>query len=152
MILADEVRCLRTLQLFSSVDAAKLKLLAFNSERVRFSPGQVLFHQGDVGDAAYVILNGTADVAVDTPLGTVSVATVERNSLVGEISLLGDGERTATVSAVTLLDTLRIDKESFMKLMTESPKFMLGVLQVLSSRLSKTTQELAKHKGQYEVS
>jgi CRP-like cAMP-binding protein len=152
MILADEVRCLRTLQLFSSVDAAKLKLLAFTSERVRFSPGQVLFHQGDVGDAAYVVLNGTADVAVDTPLGLISVAKIERNSLIGEISLLGSGERSATVSAITQMDTLRIGKESFMKLMTESPKFMLGVLQVLSNRLSETTLELAKHKGQYEVS
>ena len=150
MILADEVRCLRTLQLFSAVDAAKLKLLAFNSERVRFSPGQVLFHQGDVGDAAYVILSGTAEVTVETPFGMVKVATIERNSLVGELSLLGEGTRTATVSAQTQLETLRIGKENFLKLMTESPKFMLSVLEVLSSRLTSTTRELAKHKGQYE--
>ncbi|NKN37534.1 cyclic nucleotide-binding domain-containing protein [Agrobacterium sp. a22-2] len=150
MILADEVRCLRSLPLFSSVDAARLKLLAFNSERVRFSPGQVLFHQGDAGDAAYVILRGSAEVTVETPFGMVKVATIERNSLIGEISLLGDGERTATVIATTQLETLRINKENFLKLMTESPKFMLCVLEVLSSRLSRTTQELAKHKGQYE--
>ncbi|MCM2475458.1 cyclic nucleotide-binding domain-containing protein [Rhizobium sp. CG5] len=150
MILADEVRCLRTLQLFASVDAAKLKLLAFNSERVRYSPGQVLFYQGDVGDAAYVILSGTAEVTVETSFGMVKVATIERNSLIGEISLLGDGTRTATVTALTQLETLRIGKENFLKLMTESPKFMLSVLEVLSSRLTRTTRELAKHKGQYE--
>ena len=152
MILADEVRCLRSLQLFSSVDAAKLKLLAFNSDRVRFSPGQVLFYQGDVGDAAYVVLDGSADVSVDTAFGLVNVAKIERNSLVGEISLLGDGARTATVTAATPVEALRISKENFLKLMAESPKFMLSVLEVLSRRLSNTTIELAKHKGQYEIS
>lgn len=152
MILADEVRCLRSLQLFSSVDAAKLKLLAFNSDRVRFSPGQVLFHQGDIGDAAYVVLDGSADVSVDTAFGQVNVAKIERNSLVGEISLLGDGARTATVTAATPVEALRISKENFLKLMAESPKFMLSVLEVLSRRLSNTTSELAKHKGQYEIS
>lgn len=150
MVLADEVRCLRALPFFASADPAKLKLLAFNSDRVRFSPGQELFHEGDPGDAAYVILSGSVDITVETAHGSVKVASAERNSIVGEIALLSDGYRTATVSAATPLETLRIDKQAFLKLMTECPSLMFGVLKVLSSRLTRTTLELAKHKGEHE--
>lgn len=151
MVLDDEVRCLRSLPFFASADPSKLKLLAFNSDRVRFSPGQELFHEGDPGDAAYVILSGSANVTLETPRGDVNVARVDRNSIVGEIALLCDGYRTATVSAATPLETLRIDKQHFLKLMTECPSLMFGVLKVLASRLTHTTSELAKHKGQHEL-
>lgn len=151
MVLADEVKCLRSLPFFASADPAKLKLLAFSSDRMRFSPGQELFREGDVGDAAYVILNGTADVMVETPRGTVKVATVGSSSIVGEIALLSDGYRTATVSAATPLETLRIDKQDFLKLMAECPSLMFGVLKVLATRLTQTTMELAKHKGEHEL-
>ena len=84
----QEVAMLRRIPLFARVDPAKLKLLAFTSERVAFNEGQELFHQGDDGDAAYVILNGDADVLVDTPEGEVSVAQLHKNAFVGEIAIL----------------------------------------------------------------
>lgn len=150
MVLADEVQCLRSLPFFASVEPTKLKLLAFTSDRMHFSPGQELFHEGDLGDAAYVILSGTADIMVDTPRGRVTVAMAARNSIVGEIALLSDGYRTATVVAATPLETLRIDKQDFLRMMTEYPSVMFGVLKVLATRLTRTTMELAKHKGEHE--
>ena len=60
---------LRQVPLFSGVAPAKLKLLAFTSDRVTYAPGQMLFRQGDVGDAAYVVLSGKAEVMVDSRLG-----------------------------------------------------------------------------------
>ncbi len=65
MLLKDEVGMLRKVPLFAGVEPSKLKLLAFTSDRVSYSPGQILFHQGDEGDAAYVILSGTADILVE---------------------------------------------------------------------------------------
>ncbi|MGE0212842.1 MAG: cyclic nucleotide-binding domain-containing protein, partial [Parvibaculaceae bacterium] len=61
MLLKDEVGLLKKVPLFAQMDPAKLKLLAFTSERMAFQPGQVLFRQGDQGDAAYVIISGDAD-------------------------------------------------------------------------------------------
>ena len=66
MLLNDEVGMLRRVPLFSGIAPAKLKLLAFTSDRVSYSAGQILFRQGDVGDAAYVILSGTAEILVDS--------------------------------------------------------------------------------------
>ena len=52
MTLEDEVGVLRRIPLFAKVEPSKLKLLAFTSQRMVFSKGQELFHQGDPGDAA----------------------------------------------------------------------------------------------------
>ena len=60
MGILDEVDTLRRIPLFAKMDASKLKLLAFASERVTFESGQELFHQGDLADAAYILLDGTA--------------------------------------------------------------------------------------------
>ena len=58
--LDEEVAVLGRVPLFHSIDPAKLKLLAFTSARVRFAPDDVIFSAGEPGDAAYVILSGTA--------------------------------------------------------------------------------------------
>lgn len=151
MVLMDEVQSLRSLPFFASADPSKLKLLAFTSDRVKFAPGQELFHEGDEGDAAYVILSGSADVMVDTPHGMVKIADAGKNSIVGEIAILCDGYRTATVKAATPLDTLRIRKEHFLKMMSDCPGMMFGVLRVLAMRLMTTTSELAAQKRHEEL-
>src|SRR4029078_8437351 len=122
MQLRDEVELLRRVPLFSGVAPAKLKLLAFTSDRVSFVAGQTLFKQGDPGDAAYVVLSGSADVLVNSQSGEIKVATLEPNSLVGGIAILCDVSRTATVRANAPLETLRIRKEHFLKLLAEVPR------------------------------
>ena len=62
MSIQDEVSVLRRIPLFAHINAQKLKLLAFTSERIVFEAGQTLFLQGEEGDAAYVIIDGRADV------------------------------------------------------------------------------------------
>ncbi len=97
MLLKDEVEMLRRVPLFSGVAPAKLKLLAFTSDRVSYKAGQTLFRQGDPADAAYVILTGAADILSDSPSGEIKVAEIEHDSIVGEIAILCDVSRTATV-------------------------------------------------------
>ncbi|OJF92346.1 cyclic nucleotide-binding domain-containing protein [Pararhizobium antarcticum] len=142
MLLKDEVQMLRRIPLFSGVEPAKLKLLAFTSDRVGYRAGEVLFHQGDSGDAAYVVLTGRAEILVDSPTGQYKIAEVENNAIVGEIAILCDVARTATVRAVTAVEALRIRKEHFIKLLTDFPEITIEVMRVLADRLSHTTSEL----------
>lgn len=142
MTLEDEVRVLMRIPLFAKVEPSKLKLLAFTSERMVFSKGQELFHQGDPGDAAYVIIEGSADVLVDAPEGQISVAKVERNAIVGDIAILCDVPRTATIKALSDLEALKILKEQFLELITGFPEIGIDIMRVLADRLSKTTAEL----------
>lgn len=135
---------LRQVPLFAGVEPAKLKLLAFTSDRVSYKDGQTLFKQGDEGDAAYVILSGTADVIVHSDDGPIKVAEVEPNSIVGEIAILCDVSRTATVQATGNLETLRIRKDHFLRLLKEFPEMTIEIVRVLADRLSSTTAELAE--------
>ncbi|MBB4008658.1 cyclic nucleotide-binding domain-containing protein [Allorhizobium taibaishanense] len=143
MLLKDEVEMLRRVPLFSQIAPAKLKLLAFASDRITCREGQDLFRQGDIGDAAYVILSGTADVLVHSDAGDIKVADVGSNSIVGEIAILCDVSRTATVRAATRLEVLKISKENFLKLMSDFPEISSEIMRVLADRLNHTTLELS---------
>ncbi|MGB3391226.1 MAG: cyclic nucleotide-binding domain-containing protein [Pseudaminobacter sp.] len=147
MLLKDEVGMLRRVPLFAGVEPSKLKLLAFTSDRVSYSAGQILFNQGDEGDAAYVILSGTADILVDSAAGPIKVAEAEPNSIVGEIAILCDVSRTATVKATDQLEALRIRKDHFLRLLKEFPEMTIEILRVLADRLSHTTADLIVARG-----
>lgn len=142
MSLDQEVDVLRQIPLFANIDTAKLKLLCFASERLTYSSGQALFGQGDVGDAAYIIVEGKAEVLVDSPAGQLSVATLKRNDIVGEIAILCDVPRTATVKAATELVTLRITKDVFFRMLTDFPEMGVEIMRVLAHRLEQTTAQL----------
>lgn len=147
MLLNDEVKMLKQLPLFSGVSPARLKLVALSSERVVYRTGDILFNQGDRADAAYVILSGQADILVDSPTGPLKVAEVERNTVVGEIALLCDIDRTATVKATSEVEALRISKDNFFTLLHDFPEMTIEVVRVLAERLSRTTAELSEVRG-----
>jgi CRP/FNR family cyclic AMP-dependent transcriptional regulator len=142
MSLIQDVEVLRNIPLFAKVEPAKLKLLAFTSERLQYASGDELFHQGDDGDAAYVILDGQADILVDTPKGAVKVARLGKNDIIGEIAILCDMPRTATVVAHSDLETLRVSKEGFFHLVTQFPQVGVEVMSALATKLYRTTQAL----------
>ncbi len=142
MSLNEEVELLRNIPLFSKIEPSKLKLLAFTSERLTYTPGQDLVRQGDIGDSAYVIVQGDADIIVDTPDGPLTVAKVGKNDIIGEIAILCDVPRTATVRATSELTTLRISKELFFQLVTEFPQMAVEIMRELASRLERTTTQL----------
>ena len=142
MSLNEEVELLRNIPLFSKIDPSKLKLLAFASERITFGSGQELFHQGDHSDTAYIIIEGTADVGVDTPGGEISVAQLAKNDIVGEIGILCDVPRTATVRAIDNVTTLAISKDLFFQMVREFPDMAIEIMRELAKRLEKTTTQL----------
>ncbi len=142
MSLNEEVEILQNIPLFSKIEPSKLKLLAFASDRLTFAPGQELFHQGDPGDAAYIIMDGEADVTVDTPAGEISVAKVRKNDLIGEIAILCDVPHTATIKALSEVTTLAISKDLFFQMVTEFPDMAVEIMRELAHRLERTTSQL----------
>ncbi|MFY0613972.1 MAG: cyclic nucleotide-binding domain-containing protein [Hyphomicrobiaceae bacterium] len=142
-LLEHEVEALRRVPLFASVEPIKLKLLAFASERIEFSAGQDLMRQGEHGDAAYVMLSGEAEVLVSSGDVETRVATLTGNEFIGEISILCGVPRTATVRAITPVETLRIDKDQFFELVENAPSIAVQMMRILAERLAKTTAEMS---------
>ena len=143
MTLNAEVEALRKVPLFRKIDTAKLRLLAFISDRVTVRAGEDLCRQGESGDSAFIVLNGEADVLVNTDQGLRKVAGVATNDIVGEIAILCDVPRTATIRATTEMVILSINKDNFLKLLKEFPDIALEVMRVLAARLERTTRDLA---------
>jgi CRP-like cAMP-binding protein len=143
MTLETEVQSLRQVPMFRDIDPARLKLLAFTSERVQFSDGQRFFSQGDASDAAYVILDGRASVLLGTPGGEIKVAELGQNALVGEMGILADNPRSATIMAAQPTTALRIDKRVFLELLAQFPQMALAVMRELANRLERTNAQLA---------
>ena len=142
MSLNEDVERLRNIPLFAKIEPSKLKLLAFTAQRLTFNADESLFHQGDIGDAAYIIIDGNADVVVDTPNGPITVAQLGKNAFVGEIAILCDVPRTATVTATSELTTICISKELFFQLVGQFPQMAIEIMRELARRLDVTTRDL----------
>ncbi len=144
MSIKEETEALKRIPLFVKLDPAKLKLLAFMSQRLSFDPGQAVFAQGDPGDAAYIVLEGEAAVLIDTPGGPVEIARLLKNEIVGEIAILCDVPRTAHVraSGANPLVCLKIEKDDFMALVNEFPSMGVEIMRELARRIVKTNAQL----------
>ncbi len=143
MSLKQEFELLRRVPFFAEIEPAKLKLLAFMSERVGFDAGKLVVRQGDPADAAYLIIDGEAEVIVTTPAGPVTVAILGPNEIFGEIAILCNMPRNATVKAKNRLIALRISKEPFMRMVREFPTMAVTIMQELAQRLSSTNNQLS---------
>ncbi len=144
MSIDQEVEILRRIPIFAQIDPAKLKLMAFASERVTYKPGQTLFKEGERGDAAYIVLKGTADIMISSDSGPLRVASLSDNEIIGEIAILCDIPRTATVQAATELTTLKITTELFFRMLMDFPEMGVEIMRVLAHRLEQTTAQLRK--------
>ncbi|HYC64212.1 MAG TPA: cyclic nucleotide-binding domain-containing protein [Reyranellaceae bacterium] len=142
MNLNDEVELLKGVPIFAKLEPARLKLIAFTSERMNFAEGQEVCHQGDQGDTMYVILGGVADVLIDSDKGQIAVAEMKKNNFFGEIALLCDVPRTATIKAREPLTTLKITKDMFYRLVAEFPDMAIEVMRVLAHRVEDTNNKL----------
>lgn len=131
-----DVEKLRRVPMFARLPKSKLKLLAFASESISFADGEIMFNEGDPADAAYVIMDGEADILSQTDTGPAVVGTLHSNELVGELGVLTQAPRAATIRAVGELRALRISDDLFIKLVGDNPEVALDVMRQLSAKLT----------------
>jgi MFS family permease len=108
----------RALPLFSPLPVATLENLVLRLERRAYEPGQTIVLQGEVGDAFYVIDDGEVEVAVDG----VMRRRQGPGEFFGEIALLRDVPRTATITATGRVTALAIDREAFLGAIGAHPR------------------------------
>jgi CRP-like cAMP-binding protein len=150
MKLAKETEILAKSPLFRGVDPAQLRLLALMAEERTFHAGEVLMRQGEDGDVAYVLMQGAAEVLVMIGGRETPVATLSGNEIVGEMALLTEGPRSATVRARGTVRALRLDRATLLRLLREFPGMALELLRVVTGRLERTTQELARARAELD--
>ncbi|MEO7001671.1 MAG: cyclic nucleotide-binding domain-containing protein [Ktedonobacterales bacterium] len=122
--------------LFSSLDKRELQALASSCRERDYPAGAALMRQGDTGVGLFIITNGRVNVTQDTPDGTTrELGVFGRGDVLGEMSLLDDQARTATVTASDPTSALVIPVWDFRAVLREAPEISIKLLSVLSQRL-----------------
>jgi CRP-like cAMP-binding protein len=119
------------IELFEGFDQAELDQVAELVQEVDAEQGALLTEQGKPGQTCYVVVKGEAAVVV----GEERVATLGPGDLVGEMALIDNGPRSATVRAVTPMQLLALDAERFRTLLDEHPKANRAIMAKLSAKL-----------------
>jgi pSer/pThr/pTyr-binding forkhead associated (FHA) protein len=102
---------------------------------VRFEAGTEIFHEGDPGDAMFIIKSGTVEIVREADGGRVPVAVLDEGDFFGEMSILENEPRMASARAVTGCDLLRIDSSTFDQMVRQNPEIPIRMLRKLSRRL-----------------
>jgi CRP-like cAMP-binding protein len=125
------VGLLTRVPLFGGLSNRDLRKVASLAEEVWMNPGKVVIEEGEPGDAFYVILDGNARV---TRRGTGrTLKRLGPGDHFGELALLDGGPRTATVVAETALDTVRIRRTAFRRLLLSEPAVGMKIMEQLVS-------------------
>jgi CRP/FNR family transcriptional regulator, cyclic AMP receptor protein len=132
-----KIERLRKAPLFEGLSKKELAELARLTDDLQLPAGRVLCKEGTMGQEFFVIVDGEAEV---TRKGK-RVALRGGGDFFGEIALLTDTKRTATVKAVTPLRCFVLTRRDFRRLLDESPGVERKVLKALAERLASYTQD-----------
>lgn len=128
---------LATSSLFANLDSAEKDRLAQTIHIVTLHENQILFYEGDQGQHFYVVVDGTIEIVkkIDTPDEFI-VAVRDMGEIVGEMSLLNSGVRTASVRAAEKTRLFKLSHSEFALLLENQPDVVFEIVRVLSNRLN----------------
>jgi NADH dehydrogenase len=127
-ILADWV-----MDLFLPRDITQVRIFRHPQVNLEhFEPGEEVFRQGDFGDRIYFVIDGEADVVID---GAV-VESVGPRGVFGEIALMNDSPRTATIRARTAMNLASVQRDAFHTLVAHFPGVRAAIDEILAGHLA----------------
>ena len=134
----EYARLLRRVDLFTGLDRVSLAKLAAHLEPLSFPAHSIIFRQGTTGDAFYLVASGSVGVYAMDRSGTteLKVKVLQPGEPFGEMALLSNIPRTATIKVETDCQVLRLDRSCFVDLVREQPGVALAIAATLSRRLA----------------
>jgi len=140
--LTERITFLQSLPLFRGLGSDALHHLAAESRHRRFRAGEVIFYQGEPGFTCHVIMRGRVRVFVVGEDGReLAMRILGPGEIVGEMALLEDLPRSASVEALEETRTLEWYRDVLLYCLRSSPALALSLLRDLSARLRYATEE-----------
>ena len=138
----DKLAMLRRHSLFGQLPPAVIEHLGAYMKRRRLRRGSVIFAKGEPGTGLMAVLAGAVKISVLSADGREIVLNIMREGDVfGEIALLDGHPRTADATAMTDCELFVIERRDFLPLMREEPEIALKIIEILCSKLRRTTQQ-----------
>jgi CRP-like cAMP-binding protein len=133
--LDDDIRIIASAQIFDALHTEQLRLLAFGSERLRFSKGRTIFREDDRADCGFVIASGHIDLMRTVGGELKPVKTVGPGAIIGEMAMLTDTNRLTSAVAQTDCEVIRINRSLFHRMLTEYPETAANIHRDILERL-----------------
>lgn len=143
MNLTRTVEVLQGTPLFRKLDAKRLRVVAMMGHTLTFPTGERVFEEGEEGEHAFVILEGSVDVLIRVNGDNERVTTLRAGEIFGEIAALTGQMRTTSIEARESPTVLQLDRATILNLMREFPDIALELITILANRLRDTSAELA---------
>ena len=116
----------------------------FGSREVLLPAGETLIHEGDLGDTAYCIVEGEVRVWKRSESGEVELARLGKGSIFGEMSIVDEKPRSASITAVAETRLKELKRAQFLDSFQHDPEFATSLLRVLFERLRETGAKLTQ--------
>ncbi|CAN5772864.1 cAMP-activated global transcriptional regulator CRP [soil metagenome] len=130
--------------IFRGIERDAVATLTRELQPVNFRRGHTIFAEGDQGDQMYIIISGKVKIGRRTSDGRENLlAVLGPSDVFGELSVFDSGPRTSTVTAVTTVNAVSMDREALRTWMTAHPEIGEQLLRVLARRLRDTNDNLA---------
>lgn len=130
---------LKYIPLFASLKSTDHAELASVMKMRRYQKGETIFHQEDPGSTLYIITSGQVKIATESPEGGEAIlAILTDGDFFGELSLLDQEPRSASVVAMQDTQTLTLDRHDFLNFLNTHPQLAVDMLTALSRRLRET--------------
>lgn len=142
LLTVEKVLFLKSVPLFAGLDGEELAALADISLEKEYQPGEIVFEEKQIAHHLYVIVRGKVEVFRRPDSKEYPIAALGEKECFGEMAILDDEPRSASIRAVDPTLVLKIDRESFRELITERPQISFAIFKILSSRLRQKNVEV----------
>jgi CRP-like cAMP-binding protein len=133
----EKVLFLKSIDLFRALPSEELAQIAEIAEEQPMSAGDLVFAEGEPGDALYLIVEGKVKVQK----GDKELARLQIRDVFGEMAVLDSEPRSASVTALEDSVVLKIGRDDFRDILSERPEIAMGVMKVLTRRLRETSKK-----------
>ncbi|MHB1193532.1 MAG: GGDEF domain-containing protein [Longimicrobiales bacterium] len=141
--MSDTVELLSRVPLLQDLGRAEIEKLASRTRREHFRSGADIVQIGAPGRSLYLVMDGLVQVIYPSSSADFELARLGVGDFFGEMALLNDKPRSATVRALTPVDLVALDKEDFRRVVSETPGLALQLLAALSMRIRNADEQIS---------
>jgi CRP-like cAMP-binding protein len=151
MSIEDDISFLERVSTLSLLGREALRILAIGAESRYVHDGDVLFREGEVADAGYVVQEGAFTLASGNARIGIEPITAGPGALIGELALLTETVRPATATATEPSSVIRIPRKLFLKMLEGYPDAARRLREVIALRATQAMHEIANVRPAFDI-
>jgi HEAT repeat protein len=141
LLTVEKVLFLKSVSMFAGLEGEELAALADIAMEKNFAAGELLMEEGQLAHHLYVLVSGKVEIFRKIDSKEYPLAVLGPKECFGEMAILDDEPRSASVRALEPSTVLKVDRESFRELIHERPQISFAIFKILSQRLRSKNME-----------